>query len=545
MVRRSGLLALVAATLIASVVLVGVIQPLEIPSGSSSGRIPVGTSSAVSTTLSPGGNFASYMNGPNRTDQGGGAGTFSRADIQNLTLLWHVNYTGRIATQPIEANGVVYFGSWDGYEYAVDATNGTLLWKTFLGVATGDAGCGNTSFGPTSTASYEGSYLLVNGGTPDLYALDTATGAILWNVSFGGTAAEGYYLWSSPLQINGKIYDTIASQCDQPLVPAGVAEISPSTHRILHYFNSSVPYSIGSSIWSTPSINVSSNTIYVTTGNAVGSLVSTYDNSVIALNASTLAVKAAWQIPKSEFIGDGDFGSTPVLFTGANGVPSVAAVDKNGYLYAWSQTTLNLIWSDQISSYQSTVTSVAFGGGRLYAVSPTTTIGGVTYNASIRAINPENGHYIWQVGLPNWYPGYGAPLWFNGMVAVADGPTEYLLNSTNGMILTTVTPNSASIFAPASYSRSTLYVASGERLSAYVIKLGATASATELVPQEYQFHSNGFGGLPPYRYNWSFGDGTYSTSESPVHEYASAGSFDVMLTVTDLSGRSVVVKFTV
>ncbi len=40
------------------------------------------------------------------------------------------------------------------------------------------------------------------------------------------------------------------------------------------------------------------------------------------------------------------------------------------------------------------------------------------------------------------------------------------------------------------------------------------------------------------RYNWSFGDSSYSTSENPSHSYSSAGSYDVMLTVFDNENKS-------
>ena len=41
------------------------------------------------------------------------------------------------------------------------------------------------------------------------------------------------------------------------------------------------------------------------------------------------------------------------------------------------------------------------------------------------------------------------------------------------------------------------------------------------------------------QWSWSFGDGATSTDSSPVHTYATPGSYDVELTVTDSEGNTV------
>jgi len=46
------------------------------------------------------------------------------------------------------------------------------------------------------------------------------------------------------------------------------------------------------------------------------------------------------------------------------------------------------------------------------------------------------------------------------------------------------------------------------------------------------------GGLGPYTYSWSFGDGSSSTDQSPKHAYPGPGRYNVSLTVTDSNGCS-------
>ncbi|WP_163133959.1 choice-of-anchor J domain-containing protein [Agarivorans sp. Alg241-V36] len=43
-------------------------------------------------------------------------------------------------------------------------------------------------------------------------------------------------------------------------------------------------------------------------------------------------------------------------------------------------------------------------------------------------------------------------------------------------------------------------------------------------------------GTAPYSYGWNFGDGNNSSDESPAHQYAEAGDYSVVLTVTDAEG---------
>ena len=46
----------------------------------------------------------------------------------------------------------------------------------------------------------------------------------------------------------------------------------------------------------------------------------------------------------------------------------------------------------------------------------------------------------------------------------------------------------------------------------------------------------------PTGWNWSFGDGNYSTLQSPAHTYTSAGTFTVSLTASNAAGNSIATK---
>jgi PKD repeat protein len=56
------------------------------------------------------------------------------------------------------------------------------------------------------------------------------------------------------------------------------------------------------------------------------------------------------------------------------------------------------------------------------------------------------------------------------------------------------------------------------------------------VPLEVSFSSQVSGGVSPYSYRWSFGDGSSSSDQKPAHSYQKPGSYTATLTVIDNSG---------
>lgn len=504
-------------------------------------------SASVPISLGPGSNFPTYLFDGARDSNAGWQGPINSSNAALLGEVWSFATGGSVWAQPIIVNGVVYVGSSDGYEYAVYASNGTFLWKTFLGVDNATPICGGSP-GVTSTATFFGGTIYVNGGYPDFYALNASNGHIRWQLPVGGSNAGGFYLWASPLIYNHSAYVGIASQCDQPLVPAGLERISLTTHREIAYFNSSTPNPNGSSIWGSPSVNPQTNTIFVTTGNPYGTLTSKYGESIVALNASTLSVITSWQIPRSQSFPDADFGVTPVLFNLSNGLGAVAAENKNGYLYTWYQSNLTLVWESKIATEGGDHFSGAAADGRLFVVAHGVVIGGVSYNSSISALNPDSGKILWQVGsaaVPNG--GYSVPLITNKVLIVPIGLSLYCLNAVSGHVLARLQLGSVST-PPASVSRGEIFVGDGHHLIAYDVHLRLTASQSDPsgpAPLTDSFNDTPTGGVPAYSYSWTFGDGTGSTLRDPTHTYQSPGTYIAKLTVTDLTGTMVTQQLSV
>ncbi|PON35420.1 PQQ-dependent membrane bound dehydrogenase, glucose/quinate/shikimate-related [Parasponia andersonii] len=57
--------------------------------------------------------------------------------VSNLCLKWEVYAGGDISVTPAIFDGTLYFPSWNGYFYAVKASDGSLVWKKNLQKLTG------------------------------------------------------------------------------------------------------------------------------------------------------------------------------------------------------------------------------------------------------------------------------------------------------------------------------------------------------------------------------------------------------------------------
>src|SRR6266436_3885637 len=53
---------------------------------------------------------------------------------------WPVQLGATISTQPVLADGLIYVGAWDGYEYALKAS-GAIAWRVWVGITTEGSAC--------------------------------------------------------------------------------------------------------------------------------------------------------------------------------------------------------------------------------------------------------------------------------------------------------------------------------------------------------------------------------------------------------------------
>jgi polyvinyl alcohol dehydrogenase (cytochrome) len=203
------------------------------------------------------------------------------------------------------------------------------------------------------------------------------------------------------------VYVGVSSLGDCPLVQGKLVQLQASTGVIQHIFNTVPNGCVGGGIWNTPTIDPTTNILYVSTGtHASCSHVGNFAMGLLALRTTDLSLLGSWVVPLAQGPGDSDFGSTPTLFPATIGGTvhqMVGLVNKNGVYYAFDRANVGAgpLWQFRVS------VGIAAGGGnnfsssgwdgiRLYVAGAGTTINGTSCAGSLRALDPATGQPIWQ-----------------------------------------------------------------------------------------------------------------------------------------------------
>lgn len=407
----------------------------------------------------------------------------NQTSAPNLKLHWTHSTGGAISTQPVEANGLIYWGSWDGYEHATDLNN-AKVWAINLGQTT-DTSCNPPTVGVASTATI-GSVTIngtatsvdfVGGGNGNFYALNATTGAIIWQTPLG--SSPSHFLWSSPALYNGSIYEGMASFGDCPLVQGQLIQMNATTGQVQHIFNTVPNGCTGAGVWGSPTIDTAHNTVYFATGNADNTCPTAepYSTALVELNVSDLSFINYWQLPSAERVPDSDFGTTPTLFHATiNGVSHelVGMQNKNGKYYTFDRANIGTgpLWRATIAvggacpqCGQGGISPSAWDGKTLYVAGGNTTINGSSCQGSLRALNPATGAFLWEHCLSSG-PVLGAVTAVPGVLAVGQGTYLMVVAASTGQTLFRYQDtNSGSLYyGAASISNGVLYIGNQDGL---------------------------------------------------------------------------------
>jgi outer membrane protein assembly factor BamB len=325
----------------------------------------------------------------------------------------------------------------------------------------------------------------VGGGDGYLYALRASDGTVVWRsfvVDTGATQNTGYN-WASPTVVGGKVYMGISSACDKPLIRGGIREFDQSSGDRLHTYWSVPQGSIGGSVWTSPASDGTS--VWATIGNGDGG-----DSfAMVRLDASDLAFQDRWVVPNTAGT-DLDWGSSPTLFGATidgTTTPMVGGCSKNGKYYALRQNDLasGPVWSRRLglrgdlpggtgSCLAAAIWDVT--DRLLFVGSNTTTIAGASTPGSMRSLDPATGSVLWATPLAGG-PVMGSPTMSGGGVIAAgtfNNATPsmnrvYLIDAADGSIVNAIQTQSA-VFPQPVFADTHLFVAtSAGTLTAYGI----------------------------------------------------------------------------
>ncbi|MGO9078626.1 MAG: PQQ-binding-like beta-propeller repeat protein [Streptosporangiaceae bacterium] len=503
------------------------------------------TGRAAAQDSSAAADWPAFLNGPEHSSYNAAATSITPDNLSSLEPVWqwivppspNVGSTTLWAS-PVVSDGVVYIGAEDGYFYALDEATKQVLWSDFLGLITPTTCPGTQGVLATATVANDPTTgnptVYINAPDGYAYALDAATGAVVWQsvVGIPSTTQNNYYAWASPLVTNGTVYVGISSECDDPLVPAGVLAFNQSTGALVAQWHSLPKNKLGASVWSSPGVTADGQIIAATGNGYGGSGQPPYDDSIVELNPSTLAVESSWEVPAAQQIYDGDFGGSPTMFTATvNGTstPLVGICNKNGTYYAFNQDNLSAgpVWQATITNPYTTgsaecVAAAVWDGNELIeGGGNSTTINGTSYMGSVQALNPATGVPIWQTGLPGIVVGSptedGA-----GVVAAVTLQSSgqngvYLLSAATGAILDFIPMPGSYLFGQPIFAQNDLLVGggSGEGLTAYDITT-AGPPVTAVTPSTIgdsttdtvKLTGSGFSGAPSVIVS---GDGVFAT----------------------------------
>jgi outer membrane protein assembly factor BamB len=408
-------------------------------------------------------NWTGYLFGPEHGSYNAAATAVTPANVRSLTSYWQ--FLPDAATQPGQpgpavyssptyVDGRVYVGASTGVFYALDLATRTVVWSRFLGFVTAKT-CGAQGFISTATVVPDpnrGDLLTVYVAAADgnLYALDAGTGDVVWQalVATPSSTESDYFDWGSPAVRDGKVWMGISSQCDKPLVRAGVMGFDQATGTPLGTYFSVPEGERGASVWSSVAVDAADR-VFATTGNGPAG---TDAESIVRIDGTTMAREDGWRVPSSQNSPDDDFGGSPTLFTATrNGVqvPMVGACNKNGRYYALRQDDLSAgpVWQRAVArpnaaGQSACLAAAVWDGSRLFVAGTSTTVGGKAFAGSVRRLNPSTGRVVWARGLTKGILGTptlnGSGVLAAGSYVTGGADVVYLINAANGKLLRTI-----------------------------------------------------------------------------------------------------------
>ncbi len=396
-------------------------------------------------------------------------GPFSAADAARLQVSWTYDLGGPAYAEPILTADTVYLTRAQfGRVVALDLATGRERWTRDLETPIASTCGGSHHVGIWGSAALAGDTLYVAAPDGALHALAAADGSERWRASVADPSPDGEMIVTAPMLSTSGIFLGVAASAPCQPVAGRVARVDPSTHAV-----TAQPLvgdgQRGASVWASVAVDDASGVAFAASGNPSGPLsAEPLAQSIVALDAATLAVRDHWQNPCA--LRDCDFGTPPTLVdaltAGGGTAKLLAAASKDGWLYVFERGALSAgpawkyqlavgdpsapdVAGDPLKGY-GTIVPATYSSSLLYAGGGRTPSGDA---GSVVAFDPVGGSVRFVHATP------GAVL--AGMPAVGDvllaastasgngSSTLEVLDARSGAVLASFPGSGASFAAPA------------------------------------------------------------------------------------------------
>jgi polyvinyl alcohol dehydrogenase (cytochrome) len=325
-------------------------------------------------------------------------GLIARGTAARLKVRWFQRTDAAVTASPTVVGGTAYVGSWNGTMYALDVFSGAPRWT--FDIHDPNPNRRNGFPGIQSSANVTGGRVYFGAADAHVYALDAASGGLVWRTALGDPDPnqEGAHVWSSPAVLDGRVYVGKSSHLDFPCVAGTLSALDGATGGPVWRFDvlpdhvcsndgqhacatdadcpggTCIPFLVcrtttfgepqtqlcisdadctppktclppkGGGVTSSPAVDASRRTVYVSTGDCVGFGAAGFANSILALDADTGALRWFFKAVPNGDLEDFDFIASPNLFDGPGGRALVGAGNKSGIYYALDRDTGALVW---------------------------------------------------------------------------------------------------------------------------------------------------------------------------------------------------------
>ncbi|KAE8661307.1 putative Retrotransposon protein, Ty3-gypsy subclass [Hibiscus syriacus] len=327
--------------------------------------------------------------------------------VSRLRKKWEFVAGKDITATPVIFDGTLYFPSWNGNIYAVNASEGSLVWEKNLGDLTGLNATGfvaNVNWTVSRASPTIADDLLIVGifGPAIVIAVERLTGKLVWStqldnhatavITMSGTYYKRhFYVGTSSQEESLSIEQCCTFRGSFSKLDVRTGEVLWQTFTLPDNFGQKAEYA-GGSIWgSSPSIDATRNHVYVGTGNLYSAPLrilqcqeaennqtvptspdkciepENHSNSILAFDLETGAIKWYHQLGGYDlwFFAcnnlstpncppgpnpDADFAEAPMMLSiKVNGTKRdiVVAVQKSGFAWALNRDNGELIWSTE------------------------------------------------------------------------------------------------------------------------------------------------------------------------------------------------------